>query len=270
MDVVERMLISCCACRQGRALLEAPSLRELWSRLGSFGVFAVQLLDPDYISRVLESVPVSRPAPPRGNNLFTDLAEDSLPLTRSDVCYPSDQQLQSTLDMASLGPAVSSLQSSLSLLESSISILDEGVSDFPRLCKVLQTQQHFELLAEPTLREAQQSLVDEIVPAIHQLVSTAERHIDQLARKEESLKARSELLKGRLNSSRGDSSFDGSVPPSRTAESTSSASLSDTKLLEMKRLQQKKERLQYAIERLELQGKQRERELRKSMAFVSD
>lgn len=172
--------------------------------------------------------------------------------------------------MASLGPAVSSLQSSLSLLESSISILDEGVSDFPRLCKVLQTQQHFELLAEPTLREAQQSLVDEIVPAIHQLVSTAERHIDQLARKEESLKARSELLKGRLNNSRRNSSLGGSVPPPRTVESTSSAALSDTKLLEMKRLQQKKERLQYAIERLELQGKQRERELRKSMAFVSD
>lgn len=174
--------------------------------------------------------------------------------------------------MASLGPAVSSLRSSLLLLESSISILDEGVSDFPRLCKVLQTQQHFELLAEPTLREAQQSLVDEIVPAIHQLVSTAERHIDQLARKEESLKARSELLKGRLNNSRRNSSFGGgdSVQPSRMSESTSSAVLSDTKVLEMKRLQQKKERLQYAIERLELQGKQRERELRKSMALVSD
>ncbi|KEF57978.1 uncharacterized protein A1O9_05901 [Exophiala aquamarina CBS 119918] len=173
--------------------------------------------------------------------------------------------------MASLGPAVSSLRSSLSLLDSSISILDEGVSDFPRLCRVLQTQQHFELLAEPTLREAQQSLVDEIVPAIHQLVSTAERHIDQLARKEESLKARSELLKGRLNNSRRSSSFGGDgIQPSRTSESTSSAVLSDTKMLEMKRLQQKKERLQYAIERLELQGKQRERELRKSMAFVSD
>lgn len=177
--------------------------------------------------------------------------------------------------MASLGPAVSSLRSSLSLLESSISILDEGVSDFPRLCKVLQTQQHFELLAEPTLREAQQSLVDEIVPAIHQLVSTAERHIDQLARKEESLKARSELLKGRLNTSGRNtsgrnSSFGGGVQPLRTTESTSSTTLSDAKLLEMKRLQQKKERLQYAIERLELQCKQRERELRKSMAFVND
>ncbi|KIV79869.1 hypothetical protein PV11_07410 [Exophiala sideris] len=171
--------------------------------------------------------------------------------------------------MASLGPAVSSLRSSLSLLESSISILDEGVSDFPRLCKVLQTQQHFELLPEPTLREAQQSLVDEIVPAINQLISTAENYINQLGRKEESLKARSELLEGRLNNNRSSSGFGGSQPV-RNTKSTQPVGLTDTKVLEMKRMQQKKERLQYAIERLELQSKQRERELRKSMAIVRD
>ena len=172
--------------------------------------------------------------------------------------------------MASLGPAVTSLRSSLSLLESSISILDEGVSDFPRLCKVLQTQQHFELLPEPTLREAQQSLVDEIAPAINQLLSTAETYINQLGRKEEGLKARSELLEGRLNSNTRNSSFAGGAQPLWSRKTTQSAGLSDAKVLEMKRLQQKKERLQYAIERLELQSKQRERELRKSMAIVSD
>ncbi|OAP57472.1 hypothetical protein AYL99_08210 [Fonsecaea erecta] len=176
--------------------------------------------------------------------------------------------------MATLGPAVSSLRSSISLLESSISILDEGVSDFPRLCKVLQTQQHFELLPEPTLREAQQSLVDEIVPAINQLLSTAENYINQLGRREESLKARSELLEGRLNSSRRRTSSFGGNNGVRSFHNTksgqSAAPLTDAKVLEMKRLQQKKERLQYAIERLELQSKQRERELRKSMAIVTE
>ena len=34
---------------------------------------------------------------------------------------------------------VSSLRSSMQLLDSSISILDSGVSDYPRLAKVLQT-----------------------------------------------------------------------------------------------------------------------------------
>ncbi|KAK5418504.1 DASH complex subunit spc19 [Exophiala xenobiotica] len=173
--------------------------------------------------------------------------------------------------MASLAPAVSSLRSSLSLLDSSISILDEGVSDFPRLCKVLQTQQHFELLPEPTLREAQQSLVDEIVPAINQLMSTAENYVNQLGRKEESLKARSELLEGRLNSNRRSSSFGGGSQSIRNGGRLSQApGLGDTKMLEMKRMQQKKERLQYALERLELQSKQRGRELRKSMAIVRD
>ena len=40
---------------------------------------------------------------------------------------------------ASLNASVSSLRASINLLESSISILDAGVSDFPRLGKVLST-----------------------------------------------------------------------------------------------------------------------------------
>jgi DASH complex subunit SPC19 len=171
--------------------------------------------------------------------------------------------------MASLGPAVSSLRSSLSLLQSSISILDEGVSDFPRLCKVLQTQQHFELLPEPTLREAQQSLLDEITPAIGQLLSTAETYVTQLGRKEESLKARCELLEGRLSHSRRNSSLAGGTME-RNGGTSQTGGLTNAKVLELKRLRQKRERLQYAVERLELQSKQRERELRKSMAAVKD
>lgn len=172
--------------------------------------------------------------------------------------------------MASLGPAVSSLRSSLSLLQSSISILDEGVSDFPRLCKVLQTQQHFELLPEPTLREAQQSLLDEITPAIGQLLSTAETYVTQLGRKEESLKARCELLEGRLSHGRRNSSLAGGNTMEGIGGISQTGGLTNAKVLELKRLRQKRERLQYAVERLELQSKQRERELRKSMAAVKD
>ena len=170
--------------------------------------------------------------------------------------------------MASLVPAVSSLSSSLRLLQSSISILDDGVADFPRLTRVLSTQQHFELLPEPQLREAQQSLVDEIAPAINQLLSTAEGYVSQLGRKEESLKARYELLEGRMGRAKRGSSF--GVEQKRVLGGEGGAVLSEERVREMKRLQQKKERLQYAIERLELQSKQRERELRKSMAVVRE
>jgi len=169
--------------------------------------------------------------------------------------------------MATLGPAVSSLRASLALLDSSISILDEGVSDFPRLRKVLQTQQHFELVPETTLKAAQQSLADEISPAIEQLLSTAESHLNQLARKEQSLKARHELLEGRLSSQKS-SELAQSGRYRGSATAGRAAGLPDAKALQMKRLQQRKDQLQFAIERLELQGKQKERDLRKSMAFV--
>ena len=174
--------------------------------------------------------------------------------------------------MASLGPAVTSLRSSLTLLNSSISILDEGVADFPRLCKVLQTQQHFELVPETEVRDAQQALLNEITPAISQLLQTAETCVAQLARKEESLKARYELLEGRLSHGKRNSSFGGGVsdPLATTDSSAAAAPLNEAKTEELKRLRQKKERLQYAVGRLELQSKQRERELRKSMAVVRD
>lgn len=169
--------------------------------------------------------------------------------------------------MAILGPAVAALRSSLTLLDSSISILDEGVSDFPRLRKVLQTQQHFELVPEQTLMQAQQALADEISPAIEQLLSAAESHVKQLARKEQSLKARSELLEGRL-SSKHISAAD-QLTRSRTNTLGRDASSSESEALRMKKLQQKKDQLQFAIERLELQTKQKQRDLRKSMAFAN-
>lgn len=55
---------------------------------------------------------------------------------------------------------------------------------------------------------------------------------------------------------------------SRPDPSTSSSSSSDAsaKAVQLRRLVQKKERLKYAVDRLELQNRQKERELRKSMA----
>ncbi|KAE8373541.1 DASH complex subunit Spc19 [Aspergillus bertholletiae] len=162
---------------------------------------------------------------------------------------------------ASLNASVISLQSSLQLLDSSISTLESGVSDFPRLCKVLQSTRHFELLPEPTLREAQQSLLDEITPSIAHLLSLASNHVEKLSRREQALRAKAELQEGRMYSgeSRQSSSRSQSTYGDRQKASAAKAA-------EFRRLVQKKERLKYAVERLELQSKQRERQLRKSMA----
>lgn len=128
------------------------------------------------------------------------------------------------------------------------------------MCVLLQ---HFELLPEPTVREAQQALLDEITPSIAHLLSLASSHVEKLSRREEGLKAKRMLQEGRLSSDE----------PRKSSRSQSSAALrgrgsgNAAKAMELRRLVQKKERLQYTVERLELQGRQRERQLRKSMAI---
>ncbi|KAJ5174789.1 DASH complex subunit Spc19 [Penicillium canariense] len=175
---------------------------------------------------------------------------------------------------SSLASSVTSLQSSLQLLDNSINTLDSGVNDFPRLCKTLQTTRHFELLPEPTLRDAQQSLLDEITPSITHLLSLSSSHVERLARREQGLKAKCDLQEGRLSSnSDGKSSATLAQGQGNAAlrrrQAGPSGALSDnaaSRALELRRLVQKKERLKYAVDRLELQSTQRERQLRKSMA----
>ncbi|KAL5003711.1 DASH complex subunit Spc19 [Aspergillus recurvatus] len=162
----------------------------------------------------------------------------------------------------SLANSVSSLHSSLGLVDDSIAILDSGVSDFPRMSKVLQTTRHFELLPEPTIREAQKALLDEITPSIAHLLSLASNHVERLSRREQGLRAKCELQEGRLNSESRQNSTRGQRRTVSGGQADSAA-----KALELRRLIQKKERLKYAVERLELQSTQRERQLRKSMAF---
>jgi DASH complex subunit SPC19 len=204
------------------------------------------------------------------------VVETPSPADQSASSTPNRSWTFSVIDfpMASLNPSVASLRSSISLVESSIDLLDRGVSDLPRLRKVLATQQHFEPLPEPVLRAAQQSIHDEISPAIAILLSTAESEICQLSQREESLKARSELLGGRLQSDhKGRASGLESQQPEKTLSSTGTRGLegtADAKSFELKRLRQKRERLQYAVARLELQSNQRERELRRSMAVIKE
>ncbi|KAF3387717.1 DASH complex subunit SPC19 [Penicillium rolfsii] len=175
---------------------------------------------------------------------------------------------------SSLASSVTSLQSSLQLLDNSITTLDSGVNDFPRLCRVLQTTRHFELLPEPTLREAQQSLLDEITPSIAHLLSLSSNHVEKLARREQSLKAKCDLQEGRLSSnpegrsssSRTQGQSSAALRGRQAGSSSVSSGSSAAKALELRRLVQKKERLKFAVDRLELQSTQRERQLRKSMA----
>ncbi|KAK0937954.1 DASH complex subunit spc19 [Friedmanniomyces endolithicus] len=173
---------------------------------------------------------------------------------------------------------VAALHSSMQLLDSSIAILDSGVSDYPRLAKVLQTTRHFELVSSHDLTTAQATLLSEIQPEVSALLLRVETHLDKLERREKSLIAKAELQEGRLsrtsagrNSSSGarqsaggrSSTANGSAATATAAATTGLSALEEMKL---QQLRLKKERLGYAVSRLELQAGQRERQLRKSMA----
>ena len=134
---------------------------------------------------------------------------------------------------------------------------------------------HFDLLPSSALSEAQSALLASLTPEVEGLLKTIDQAIEKLARREQSLIARSDLLEGRL-----------SGYPSNTAGATSRRSrsssiagkskpvdgegekrmLSERELMKFKALRARKERLQFAVERLGLQAGQRERQLRKSVA----
>ncbi|KAH3987862.1 DASH complex subunit SPC19 [Parastagonospora nodorum] len=153
----------------------------------------------------------------------------------------------------------------MQLLDSSINILAEGVNDFPRLAKVLQTTRHFELISESDLQTAQSALLSEIRPEVDNLLKRVENYLDKLERREQSLIAKCDLNDGRLG--RDSSGATGSRPNSRPMQrGTTGKAMSAQQELRYKQLRQKKDRLSYAVETLEMQAKQRERQLRMSMA----
>jgi DASH complex subunit SPC19 len=130
------------------------------------------------------------------------------------------------------------------------------------LSKRADIAQHFELLPEPSLLYAQSALLSEIQPEVTNLLSRVEAHLDKLDRREQGLMAKCELQEGRLLSAneRG---------PSGKRPAKPAANSGIISAAKMQQAMQKKERLSYAIERLQLQAGQKERQLRKSLAVMA-
>ncbi|KAL1656887.1 DASH complex subunit spc19 [Didymella pomorum] len=160
---------------------------------------------------------------------------------------------------SALEGCVASLRASMQNLDSTINILDDGVSDMPRLAK------HFELISETDLQTAQGALLSEIRPEVDNLLKRVENYLDKLERREQSLIAKCDLNDGRLG--RDSTGGSASRPASRVAAGRSNArAASAQQELRFKQLKARRDRLSYAVETLELQAKQRERQLRMSMA----
>ena len=161
-----------------------------------------------------------------------------------------------------LAPALASLQQSTALLSNSLSILDAGTKDLPRLSRVLQQTRHFELAPSSSLVSAQQAVLSELGPEVERLLARVEGVIERREGREEWLRARWELGEGRLGRD-GGNTYGRESAARRKSVKSQSQSANSTKAT---RLRQKRERLSYAVDRLQLQAQQKERQLRMSMA----
>ncbi|KAK1992077.1 hypothetical protein LX36DRAFT_316443 [Colletotrichum falcatum] len=174
---------------------------------------------------------------------------------------------------ATYADCVASLRSSLNFLESSVATLDAGVSDLPRLSSVLRPTRHFELIPQPTLAAAEASLRDEIGPQIALLLDRAEAQIARRERRIETLQARCELLQGRLAQPEGDGGYGGGGGGAAKKGKSKGLGkgagikrpLGGESALRARAVRQRREGLEYSVERLELEVLTKERELRKRL-----
>lgn len=109
-------------------------------------------------------------------------------------------------------------------------------------------------------------MISAISPEITSLFNRIESALEKLERRQDSLRAKCELNEGRLESlraSRGEAVARASSREEREGELDGEE---ERDKLRLKQMRQKKERLGYAVERLQLQASQRQRQLRLSMA----
>ena len=168
-----------------------------------------------------------------------------------------------------LTPALTSLRTSTSLLASSLSILSAGTRDLLRLSHVLSQTRHFELAPASSLAEAQTAVLAELKPEVERLLCAVENTIEKRERREEWLRARYALGQGRLNRDSGTQLEDRGSKRGTSAGAAEEAR-GPVDEAKARRLQQKRERLSYTVQRLQLEASQKERKLRQSMAFVKD
>lgn len=169
---------------------------------------------------------------------------------------------------SSYDDCVASLSHSLSFLTSSVQTLERATTDLPRLSTTLRTTRHFELIPQPSLAAAEASLRDEIGPHITLLLERADTQVERQERRIETLKARSELLAGRMAAGDIDSvrGAGGKPAPGGRGGATAGQVRTDGEHgLRVRALRTRKEGLKYSVERLELELEQKEKELRKRL-----
>lgn len=156
----------------------------------------------------------------------------------------------------------------------------------PDFAHTRSSSQHYELIPQTTLSAAEASLRDEIAPSVATLLDRADRQVERLERRVETLKARTDLQQGRLTTDASSgapasSAGGGGVGKTKKAGATAAQKgagagaaaahrgggrpLDAGARLRAKMLRQRREALQYSVERMELEALHKERELRKRL-----
>ncbi|RVD90117.1 uncharacterized protein DFL_001093 [Arthrobotrys flagrans] len=173
--------------------------------------------------------------------------------------------------MNALSGCVASLTLSTETLQSTIDTLSAAVEDYPRVCKVLSSNRHFELISAKELTTAQTLLSSTIQPETDRLLRETEKAVHKLELKERKLIADAELLETRIaNSLKNKSSTPIGIAPAKVEEEDGGENdrREEAKNEEiLRKLKAQRQRLAYAVERLELEKRQKEMLVRKNLSY---
>ncbi|KAF3284707.1 hypothetical protein TWF970_010995 [Orbilia oligospora] len=174
--------------------------------------------------------------------------------------------------MNALSGCVASLTLSTETLQSTIETLSAAVEDYPRVCKILSSNRHFELISARELTTAQTLLSSTIQPETDRLLRETEKAVHKLELKERKLIADAELLETRIaNTLKNKSAADTTPIKVEEDEEEDKEEIDrkeDAKNEEiLRKLKAQRQRLAYAVERLELEKRQKEMLVKKSMSY---
>ncbi|KAK0461636.1 Spc19-domain-containing protein [Desarmillaria tabescens] len=74
-------------------------------------------------------------------------------------------------------------------------LLRNGTHDYPRMANVLRNERVFLLIDESTVKKYKSDLIDEVEPAIHELIERAEQGLKSLQRKQAQLQTKVQVAK---------------------------------------------------------------------------
>ncbi|KAI5452961.1 hypothetical protein NCC49_006495 [Naganishia albida] len=153
-----------------------------------------------------------------------------------------------------LAQCVDATNASVDTVNACIKNLEPGVSDLPRLTKVLANEHLYLLLPDPLLQEYKTELADSLVPQINTLVERAEEVIQRDEKKMKSLEERLNIIRSNKTSETEPTTSSGiqrsAFPSFPTASALDMKALNPAQRRKLVMLKGKRERLERELARM--------------------